>query len=374
MKINFQFIHILLVCVFLFSCSSNIESAGIIVDSNTIYIEGFTKPELPQVKHLENIEYIPLEMKEGALLSSIDKFLVKNGLFYISDNRFNQVLIFKEDGTFIRQIGEIGRGPGEFLSVDDICFNGDSSSLFILSNSSMKVLEYNLKGDFKKDIPINHYASDLAVKSDNEMYFFINKNISQNSGKFNLLKCNIKGDVLDKYFPFTENDDPSISFSGFLSNGRNHQVFYSNSFRDTIYSVEENAIRARYIFNLKKTKPNLSNSDFNNDLQSREYLALPFIKMQNNILFSLFTEERLKTVITSLTPPYKKVSLPYPFSKTVGYNSKDESLYASFFLIEVENYKDMPFMKNVLKEYPEINKLVKMLPLDSNPVIIKYNL
>ena len=73
------------------------------------------------------IEYIPLETIRASVLARVGIVTLSEDYIFVTDRR--SVQQFKRDGSYIRQIGSYGRGPGEYqgrmimdMSID--CSNG----------------------------------------------------------------------------------------------------------------------------------------------------------------------------------------------------------------------------------------------------------
>ncbi|MCR5314109.1 MAG: 6-bladed beta-propeller, partial [Bacteroidaceae bacterium] len=62
-------------------------------------------------------------------------------------SRGKAIYSFREDGTFLHQIGVRGRGRGEYLDIIDFTINPDNENIIILSNCS-KINVYNNTGHF----------------------------------------------------------------------------------------------------------------------------------------------------------------------------------------------------------------------------------
>lgn len=66
------------------------------------------------------VKYIPLELTDNSLIGSIDKILYRNKHFYIFDKSANMgILIFNENGKFIKVLNRTGEGPGEYIAPID---------------------------------------------------------------------------------------------------------------------------------------------------------------------------------------------------------------------------------------------------------------
>ena len=67
----------------------------------------------------KGIKIIPLETNESCLIGQIHKIRVFDPYILICDLRIGSLFVFGMDGRFIRQIGSIGQGPGEFAQMGD---------------------------------------------------------------------------------------------------------------------------------------------------------------------------------------------------------------------------------------------------------------
>lgn len=66
-----------------------------------------------------------------------------NGHFYVMD--FNRILSYDENGKFLRYIGAVGEGPGEYKSPRGL-FVDDKNHLFILDYN--RIIHYDSQGEF----------------------------------------------------------------------------------------------------------------------------------------------------------------------------------------------------------------------------------
>lgn len=119
--------------------------------------------EIPLSKIAKTIQYIPLQTCDSCMLGSIKKIQFAEALIFISDR--DQLLTFDSEGRFLSKIGRKGRGPGEYIEVDD--FDASlNKRILIYDASQKKVIKYAFDGQFDGEFPIDLFPSKIAVVND----------------------------------------------------------------------------------------------------------------------------------------------------------------------------------------------------------------
>lgn len=88
-----------------------------------------------------SVKYIPLETTKESLMYEIFKLQIINNNIYILDAKQHVIMLFDNNGRFLNKINRTGKGPGEYLSIDD--FFVRDSFIYILSSSSQKILIFD---------------------------------------------------------------------------------------------------------------------------------------------------------------------------------------------------------------------------------------
>ncbi len=81
--------------------------------------------------YIDSVEVVPLETTGKALIGLVGKILLlPNGNVLIKSTA--NMFMFSPEGKFLFQIGKNGRGPEEYLTIDDVCLSQDARELWIL--------------------------------------------------------------------------------------------------------------------------------------------------------------------------------------------------------------------------------------------------
>ena len=81
--------------------------------------------------YIDSVEVVPLETTGKALIGLVGKILLlPNGNVLIKSTA--SMFMFSPEGKYLFQIGKNGRGPEEYLTIDDVCLSQDARELWIL--------------------------------------------------------------------------------------------------------------------------------------------------------------------------------------------------------------------------------------------------
>lgn len=118
---------------------------------------------------LEITELIPLETNQICLVNRIDKVVMFESKIFVFDENSQKILLFNHDGTFIRQIGRPGKGPGEYLEISDFDIDRVRNLVYVLDFKNVHT--FSLNGEFQKTTKTQFMAQKLLVLNSNEIIF-----------------------------------------------------------------------------------------------------------------------------------------------------------------------------------------------------------
>jgi len=87
---------------------------------------------------------IMLETSESCLIGEVTKIRVSDQFIFILDARIAKSLyVFDKDGRFIRQIGNLGNGPGEYNTPSDFTIDRKNNVVYILNSYPNRINKYD---------------------------------------------------------------------------------------------------------------------------------------------------------------------------------------------------------------------------------------
>lgn len=102
--------------------------------------------------------FIKLQTKGAPLLGETWKVVTDKDKIFIQNSSTNTIEIFANQGNYVRTIGKIGEGPGEYLELTDFVLIPEKETLAILDTGEQKVLFYRFDGSWINDIKIDFFA------------------------------------------------------------------------------------------------------------------------------------------------------------------------------------------------------------------------
>ena len=117
--------------------------------------------------------YIKTLNKDKELFYNPKKIIKHNNEFYVMDYGNNRIVILDKDGNYIREIGRIGQGPGEFFNPVDFVINSNNEIVVLdLGNSRIQILDIN--GKYISDFRVAFCSGWTELECDSEDNIYIN--------------------------------------------------------------------------------------------------------------------------------------------------------------------------------------------------------
>lgn len=119
----------------------------------------------------EPLKYVCLELNKNNAIAYISKAKIFDNSIYILDTRGQKkVLKFNMDGHYINSYGSLGKGPGEYLMLDDFDID-ENGQIFIYSRNTQKLYIYNQSGKFIKDYSFDFRANGFEIIKESQILF-----------------------------------------------------------------------------------------------------------------------------------------------------------------------------------------------------------
>jgi hypothetical protein len=153
-------IYIFIVFTIAYSCKHTVTDTEKDIDIAACF-RNDRKTDISEISL--HINYIQLETSMESLIGETRQIKIKNGNIFILD-RTPTILMFDMSGKFIRKIGRIGQGPGEYITIFD--FLVSDSAIYTMDRTQLKIIKYDLNGRVLLEERMMSQPDKFAVLND----------------------------------------------------------------------------------------------------------------------------------------------------------------------------------------------------------------
>ena len=333
---------------------------------------------------------------DGDLLSVSCSFVIgevedmkfdKDRIFVLGDDR-QKIHVLNSKGVCENEISRLGKSSKEYIEITD--FYAANGSVYVLDQSSQKVVEYGYDGTFKGSTNIERYWANYIFVIDDHL-FLVNQGSETEDGKKGLFEITKDGTLVASYLPFEKR--PGLDCDICCAPCSADTMFYADRESNTIYKVTKGKCEP-YItldfgkYNLPEKYKGLDARElmFKSDGDYKKYsLGIEKIQVSGNLLFVRFDldlnsyllvidyvkkEQVLLCRGISVKSMYQMGLMYYYMNGDYVYNVYD----AEEFVQIVEYMKDSETTIDKLY-WQQLNKAATERQSDiGNPVIVKYKI
>ena len=222
-----------------FTCNIKHSGLGTNFEAETIDLIGFDNKltaDLPEL--YDSVTIMPFKVKSP--IGKIEKIFFSKGIIYVWDKSDEKVWGFKSNGDSLFCINKQGKGPGEYLWIEDVSVSG-SGDVHILDVAQKTVFTYGTKGEFKNQKTFNFWLHGYCGVGGYGYLFSATP--EQPSGNYIEVYENSK--KIRSYFPSTH--IWHFDKTEFIPSG--DSVFFTRRFDDNIYCLKEGILNVAYDVN-----------------------------------------------------------------------------------------------------------------------------
>jgi len=258
---------VLLVLANLFACQSNKPSKEFYTEINGKRIPIIrldllkdSATVVPLSTLFEDVEIIPLETRPECLIGYCSTYMTGHSVFTAVRNYGAPIRLYEFDlkGKFIREIGGVGKGPGEhqgYMMGPITFYPEDSSVMASFAGADDEEHQFDRNGRFVRSVnlpwdlggPVYRFSNDLYLSAGN-----ISGVPKFKRDSFQLVLHKSNGDWVKSYPRKTY---PQMNATGYSLNGNESLWRFSGSWRllssgnDTIYKITEKSFDPVALFN-----------------------------------------------------------------------------------------------------------------------------
>ena len=198
----------------------------------------------------EKVDVVKLETTENSLVNTIRSVEILNNHYIINHGTLVELLMFDLNGQFVKRIGRIGRGPGEYLGVGAIAVDRER----LLLSSRMGIMVFDGDGTFVQNVEI---GIPYFMYAYNGQLYFLHIRYNKEPGKNNIFlsiydteRWNLTDSILVKSYTATATEWWPDNRLNYLSRSEKIYVYYPDMDRrmnqrdgpDVLYMLENQNI------------------------------------------------------------------------------------------------------------------------------------
>jgi hypothetical protein len=338
----------------------------------------------------KEIEYITLETKSNCLIRKIKQIEFSPQYIFISDSY--KLLQFKRNGKFVRQIGDNGRGPGEYLMIPGFCVNNSLKKIYIIAWGINSVLEYDYDGNFLRAFKQSFDAFQFLINESDKLAFYIPNDMKTIDSDNVLILTDTTGKIVTKITNHHRKTSKGLVVLKTSMSYYKKSIIILEPGVDTLKQLNKDKLEPYAIFNLgyMKMKPNpdlpYRNPEREYTLnQLKQKLWITNVNENNQYLFlkldfglsdssTFFLFNKTTFEITHLENDGFKNDLDGGITFWPQYMYNDSILidYCDAYVLinHFRNENPYELEKKYGDKYSQLEKLVERLEETSNPVLM----
>jgi hypothetical protein len=232
-------IPLLLILILMFSCK-NIKNQYPLSTKEINFIPGEVT-DIYLETSIDTFYFLPLGVNKDFVMSTsnINKILFTADNIIVADN--NSLFIFNRKGEPLKKISSKGKGPGEYIEIDDVFLDKDKMQFEILDFFGNKILIYDFDGAFVNEKKIDKKLSGYQFTRYKGLYVFDRRQFSLDGKRLGLFDTDLN--YIKSYLPIPESV-LNLGLSNQFSFGQyNDTLFYLVPMMDVkIYSITKDTI------------------------------------------------------------------------------------------------------------------------------------
>jgi len=382
---------LLLIPIGLISCrQSAVEKTGPV----RVRTQFTNQPDPDEIgNHIASFEVIPIEYSKEKIIGEVNLLTGIQNRFLIYNSKYKLFNIIDRKGKIIRQVGNFGNGPCEYVQPDQVTLTPEGN--FAVSDGLKGVIqEYSPDGNCIREIPLPKTGSCesfayLDAKTVLLGYYRVQE--TENGPGYYIRICDRDLQIQDSLIPFYTSWPMGGISPEFTPWEGNMIVTKNGDYR--IFQIDaERRIDTLVVMDYGENGYDFSDCDhmsfedyirFHGTLvkplsagkiypQHNGYMITTFFKDEQHIAFCTWDQEE---VLFRLLKSHEYLGFYKGFPVPRAISLVDGRITGSFEAIDVlDLWEEYPDQKARAAEEPEFRKIMDQLDAEDNPLIVSFTL
>lgn len=219
------------------SCTNNrsVEPGIVFIDLDNIPSEA-----ADLINDIESLRFLTLQLDSQSLIGNIQEIVFGRNCFYILCDK-TKIIRYNNDGAYMSSIYQVGKGPGEYVQIDEIAIDPISEELFVADNMQRKVLRFKPNGDFIKEFKYKRSILAFHVTGKGILAMYLGRMTGRDfnpNDLFELAYFDFEGHRIAGYYPF-EHPFPFGVPGGFTQGPGRKKTLFCKGLDYNIFEIKE---------------------------------------------------------------------------------------------------------------------------------------
>ncbi len=362
---------LILLILILSNCNTNYN-----LDNNNYFTVDFDRAVTKRVNLNEiadSLEFTFLQYDKQNLVGRILNYRITRNYILLVDQQ-QKLFIFKRDGNLVSVIHNRGKGPSEYINIEDFTINSNEQYIFILDPGNGKVLKYNIYGSFINaySIPYTH-AAHISNHFNGNYCIYQSARFSEESFNVFITDSNFNtiNSIKDPGGEFIKNIPYLLDAQWY---NHNNHIHYKEVLVDTVFRIKKKFKSEPHIlFNLGKYKmpDKFYTKTKYYQMGAHKYYQLGNLYESKKYIFiNTYFDNKEKYFL------YKKdnnrLLLDLGADALVNRHSLDINFWPAYIDEDDRMYRffEVGELYNKLKSTPKAKEIKHLLEYNDNPVLI----
>ncbi len=257
MKPILTFLTLFTLSLVFFSCTpSGKADNGLVTIDVKVALK--TEKEFRLSEMVESIEYVKLETRPECLVSNASRVIGKKYIVLLNSEP-PQILLFDRTGKFIRPIGKVGKGPGEYTYPNHIDFSPDEERILVHDVRQRLFMEFSVDGNPVSTSEAPRITDQGPYYIDQEHIVYMEHPLFDTVNYAQVVAMNLLTGVKTplRYNRFKRNSDPGAGYCFGNNFFRTDEgIVFKDALCDTIYQIDQDlSVKPLYYLNAFASKP-----------------------------------------------------------------------------------------------------------------------
>ncbi len=138
--------------------------------------------------------------REGGDIGHVNKICIYKNILLVFDSKFAKKIFaydLKNNGKFLFHLGNVGKGPGEFLRISDFAIDSIENQILVTDMQQKKISCFDFDGNFKTENKVNF--TPLNIFCYKQHLYFICNPLKDNERVVKVIDKSFK--LVKEYFP-----------------------------------------------------------------------------------------------------------------------------------------------------------------------------